>query len=84
MPTGLEYHTGFVTGGPHGCDGVWIGVIQIDEDVARIAPLRVKMDVHVAAFPIADAQEPDCGGMDQLGGGPQPLSGERPSGLGMN
>ena len=43
--TGLEYHTGVVTSGSHGLDDVWAGVIQIDEDVAGIALLRVGMDV---------------------------------------
>ena len=73
-----------MTGGPHGCDDRRIGVIEIHEDEARIVLLRVEMEVHIATFPVAYAQEPDGGGMDQLGGGPQPLSGERPSGLGMN
>ena len=81
---GLEYHTGFVSIGPHGFDNGWAGVIQIDEDVARIALFRVGMDVHVAAFPVANAQEPDGGRMGQLGGGPQPLSGKCPSGLAVN
>jgi hypothetical protein len=74
--TGLKYHAGFVTSGPHGFEEGWAAVIQVDEDVAGIAPLRVGMDVHVAALPVADAQEPDGGRVNQLGSGPQPLSGE--------
>jgi hypothetical protein len=82
--TGLEYHTGLVTSGSHGLDDVWAGVIQIDEDVAGIALLRVGMDVHVAALAVANTQEADGGRMGQLGSGPQPLSGERPSRLRVN
>jgi hypothetical protein len=82
--TSLKYHAGFVTSGPHGLDDGWVAVIQVNEDVAGIAPLCIGMDVHVAAFPVADAQEPDGGRMNQLGSGPQPLSGEGPSGVGMN
>ena len=81
---GLEYHTGFVTGGPHGGNDGWVSVIQIDEDVSRVALLGVEMDVNVAAFPIADAQEADRGWLYQLGGCPQPFTGKRPSGLRMN
>src|SRR5713101_857353 len=70
--------------GPHGFDNGCTGVIQINQDVARIAILRVGMDEHVAAFPVANAQEPDGGRMGQLGSGPQSLSGECSSGLGVN
>ncbi len=81
---GLQYHAGFVTSGPHGFDDGWASVIQIDEDVARIALLGVEIDVDVAALPVANAQEPDGGWMGQLGSGPQPLSGKCPSGLAVN
>ena len=81
---GLEYYAGFVTSGPHGLEDGWIALIQIDEDVTGIALLCVGMDVHIAALPIANAQEPDSGQMDQLVSGPQPLSGKWPSGLGMD
>ena len=39
--TGLQYHTGFVTSGPHSLDDSRVVAIQIDEDVAGIAILRV-------------------------------------------
>ena len=74
--TGLEYHTGFVTGGPHGFHNGWVGAIQIDKNITGIALLCVGMKVHVTAFPVANAQEPDGGRMGQLGSGPQPLSRE--------
>ena len=74
--TGLEHHTRFVTGGAHGFHNGWVSLIQIDEDITGIALLCVGMEVHVTAFPVANAQEPDGGRMGQLGNGPQPLSGE--------
>ena len=82
--TGLEYHIGVVSLCAHGFDDGWIGTIQIDEDVARIALFRVGVKVHVAALPVADAQKSNGGGMSQLSSRPQPLSGECPSGLGVN
>jgi len=82
--TGSEHHTRFVTSGSHGLQDGRVGAIQIDENVAGIAILRVGMDVHVAAFAIANAQESDRGGMGKLGGSPQPLSGECASGRGVN
>src|SRR6202790_5658159 len=81
---GLEYHTRLVTSGPHGFNDGYASVIEIDEDVARIALLGVRMDVDIAALPVANAQEPDGGWMGQLGCGPQPLTGKCPSGLALN
>ena len=82
--TGLQYDTGFMTSGPHGLDDGWVGAIEIHEDVAGIAVLREGMEVHVAALAVANTQEADGGRTGQLGSAPQPLSGESPSGLGVN
>ena len=82
--TGLEDHTGVVTSGSHDLEDGWAGVIQIDKDVAGIALLRIGMEVHVAALAVANPQKADGGRMGQLGSGPQPLSGESPSVLGVN
>ena len=70
-----------MTGGPHGFHNGRVGVIQIDEDIAGVALLCVGMEVHVAAFPVANAQEPDGSRMSQLGSGPQPLAGKCSSSL---
>jgi hypothetical protein len=43
---------------------------------AGIAILGVGLKVYVAALPIAHAQEPQRSRMDELGSGPQPLSGK--------
>ncbi len=81
---GLEYHTGIVPIAPHSFHDGGGGVIQIDEDITRIAFLGVRLDVNVAAFPVAHAQKSYSGRMDELGAGPQPLSGKGPLGLMMN
>jgi hypothetical protein len=49
---GLEYNTGFVTSGPHGFDDGWVGVIQIDEDVARITILRGRPSTSPSSSPL--------------------------------
>src|SRR5216683_2348331 len=64
--------------------GVVLTWIQIDQDITRIAFLGVRLDVNVAAFPVAHAQKSYGGRMNELGGGPQPLSGKGPLGLMVN
>jgi hypothetical protein len=78
---GLEQHTRFVPVAPHGFENRRAVVIQIDENVARVAFRGVGLDVHVAAFPVASSQKSHSGGISQLRRGPQSLSGKRSSGL---
>lgn len=56
-------------------------MIQVHQDIAGIALLRIGLNVYVTAFPVAHAQEPRCSWMGELGRGPQPLSGKSSSGL---
>ena len=77
----MQYHSGLVTSGPYSLDDGPVGVNQIDEEVAGIALLPVGMDVRFATLAVANTQEADGARMGQLGGGPRPLSGKRPSGL---
>src|SRR5207249_1819035 len=81
---GLEYHSGSVSIAAHGFDDDEAGLIQIDEDVARMAFLGIELEVYVAAFPIARAQKSYSGRMRELSRGPQPLSGESPLGRMVN
>jgi hypothetical protein len=83
-PAGLEHHTGTVPVAPHGFDNAWATVVQIDEDVTRIALLGIGMNVDVAALLVARAQKSYGGWMGELDGGPQPLSGESALGLMVN
>jgi hypothetical protein len=53
----LEYHRGFVTSGAHGFDDGWVGVIQIDEDVARITILRGHRLLHLVLSAIGDRRQ---------------------------
>jgi len=78
--TGLEDHAGGQTIGPHGFDGVGAAVIQVHQDIAGIVIFGVGLKVYITAFPVAHAQEPQGGRMDQLSSGPQPLSGKSSSG----
>ena len=82
--TGLQYRTGFVASRPHVLDDGGIAAIQVHEDVAGIATLRVRLEVHVAALAVANTQEAHRSRMGQLGSGPQTLSRKSPSGLGVN
>jgi len=81
---GLEYHTRLMSIGSHAFDDGWAGLIQVDEDVAGVALLRIGMDINVTTFPIANTQKPDGGWLDQLGSGPQPFAWKRSSGLVVN
>src|SRR5207245_1382238 len=54
--------------------------IQIEQDIAGIPVVGIGVDVNVAAFAVADAQEAYGGGMEQLGGVPQSLSWKGPAG----
>jgi hypothetical protein len=77
---GLEYRAGIVTSGAHGFHDGAACMVQIHEDITRIAFRGVGLDVNVAALPIAHAQKSYRSRMDQLGGGPQPLSWKSPLG----
>jgi hypothetical protein len=68
----------------HRLNGLRAGVVQIHQDIAGILFLRVGLNIHVTAFAVAHAQEADGRRVEQLRRGPQPLSGERSSGLMVN
>jgi hypothetical protein len=78
---GLEHHAGRQAIRPHGLDDLPACVVQVHRDVAWIAVLRVELKVHVAAFPVAHAQESQRGRMGKLGRGPQALPRKSSSGL---
>src|SRR5215831_9383452 len=74
---GLEHHTGLMPAEPHPLDcGGRIGVVQIQQNVASVAVVRIGLKVHVTAFPITNAQESQRRLLAQLSGGPQPFSRE--------
>jgi hypothetical protein len=62
---------------PHPLDcGGRIGVVQIQQNVASVAVIRIGLKVHVTAFSITNAQESQRRLLAQLSDGPQPFSRE--------
>lgn len=54
---GLEHHTGLMSIGTHGGDDVWIGVIQIQENVATVERRGAGVEKDVEPLSIARAEE---------------------------
>jgi hypothetical protein len=54
---GLQHDTGVISTGAHAFDHGRIRVIQIDEDIAGVSVAGVGLDIDVAAFAVASAQE---------------------------
>jgi hypothetical protein len=81
---GLEYDTGLVPMGLHAYENRWLGVVQVDQDVARVSIRVIGLDVYVATFAVANAQKSEGRQMQQLGRSPQPFAGERPLGNGVD
>ena len=82
--TGLQDHTGLVSIGAHPFYYDRLCSIEVDQNVAGVAVLRVGVDINVASLAVAGAQEPDGMGAGQLSGIPQSLSGKRAPALTMN
>ena len=81
---GLEDHTGLVPIAAHGFDDARTGMIQIDQDIAGVLPIYVRMAVDVTAIAVADTQESNCCGMHELAAGPQPFTGKGSLGCAVN
>jgi hypothetical protein len=72
--TGLEHDTGLMPVDAHLLEHVRAGVIQVEEDVARVAPFGVRPEVYVEAQAVVCAQKTHYSVVGQLMRGPQPLS----------
>src|SRR5271167_3369633 len=77
---GLEHHTGLMPVDSHPCECSRIGVIQIQQDVAGVPVVRIRLNVYVTALTIANAQESYRRLPAQLSGGPEPFAWECRSG----
>jgi hypothetical protein len=66
--------------GPHRLENRWRGPVQIKQYVAGVSAFCVGMNVNITTLSVANAQKPDGGRIQQLGGGPQSFSREWPSG----
>ena len=74
---GLDHDAGLVPVVAHGRQDPWLGVIQINQNVAGVVVQRIGAEVDVKALAVAGAQEPYGRFEQQLGGRPKALAGER-------
>ncbi len=73
---GLNHNAGLESIPAHGFEHFRASLVEIEQKVARVPALSVRMQVDIASLPIAQAEEADGGRAHQLGGAPQPFSGE--------
>ena len=78
---GLEHHTGLMSVSAHGGDDVWIGVIQIEENVAAVERMGAGVEIDVEPLAIAGAQECNRWRRGEQTSRPDSFTGARRSGL---
>ena len=81
---GLEHDTRLMPIGSHLFQGRRIAVVQIQQDIAGVAVLCVRLDVNVTPLTVANAQKSYGRLLGQLSGRPQPFTGECPTGIVVN
>ena len=81
---GLHDHTRIMPVGAHAVDGRRIRMIQIDENIAGVLVAGVGLNIDVTTLAVASAQKADRSGAGQLGCGPEPFAGKRPTSLVVN
>jgi hypothetical protein len=77
---GLKHNTRLMAVSAHRRQHCGIGTIQVDQDIAGVPVLSIRVEVHVTAFAVAYPQETYRRQVRQLRGRPQPFSGKRPLG----
>ncbi|HVN83113.1 MAG TPA: hypothetical protein VMW38_29285 [Terriglobia bacterium] len=77
---GLEHHARLMAIGTHQFECGRVGVVQIQQDVPGIPVVSIRLNVHVTAFTIANAQESYRRLLAQLGGRPESFAWECSSG----
>ena len=82
--TGLQDHTRIMPVGAHVRDHARPRNIQIDQNVASVLLSTVGLNIHIATFQVASAQEPNRGCVGQLVGGPEPFARKGPMSLVVN
>jgi hypothetical protein len=75
--TGLEYNAGMVPVVTHPVEDIGVSAIEIEQNIAGVLVLRVGLNVDIASFTVANAQECDGCRIEQLSPCPQPFSRER-------
>ena len=82
--TGLQHHTRMMPLSAHGGNHCGLGLIQVDEDIAGVLVAGVGLQINIAAFAVAHAQEAGGGGVAQLFRRPQPFARKSLAGLMVN
>jgi hypothetical protein len=77
---GLEHDTGLMPIDSHPFERGGIGVVQIQQDVAGVLVVSIRLNVYVTALTIANVQESYGRLLAQLGGGPEAFARECRSG----
>ena len=78
--TGPEHSARFVPVSTHHVQRRGVSFVQVDQDIAGIAVLRIGVDVDVTSLLVTGAEETDRSEVRQLSGGPKPFSGKWPIG----
>ena len=85
MPrAGLNHRTRFMAIGAHRVEDRWLGVVQIDQNVAGVVVNRIGPEIDVIAFAVTHAEKSYGWLKQELGSGPQPFAGEWLSGVVVN
>jgi hypothetical protein len=78
---GFDDNARVVTMVPHALEHPWSAMIEIEQNISGILIPAIGVKIDVEAFPIAHAQETEVGLSQQVDGGPQSFSVERPAAL---
>jgi hypothetical protein len=81
---GLDHHARVMPVGAHGLHHGGRGLIEVDENVARVPVAGVGLQVDLASLAVAGPQKAGDGRVSQLSGCPQPFAGHRPAGVVVN
>ena len=76
---GLEDQAGMMAVVPHAVENPGSRIVQIEQNIARVLVEVVRMNIDIESLAVADAQESNFSWMEQLGGSPEPLSGQGPA-----
>jgi len=82
--TALDHDTRLMALCPQRGQDAWKWAVEIEQDVAGIQISDVRTEIHVIAFAIANAQEAQGGGIQELGCSPPPHAGIWSVGATMN
>jgi len=82
--TGLDHNTRLVTVAAHGGQYSWLGIVQIDQNIAGVVVRCVGPEIDIKALSVTGAEKSDGGFNQKLGSRPKPLARQRLSGRVVN